>query len=61
MDQAVVLRQYQVQAFESDDLREAKRFFEWAMSYERKGLKIAAEALRDEGHKSFMRFLTQGV
>lgn len=59
MDQAVFLRRHQVQPFESDDLREAKRFFEWALSYERKGLKIAADALRDEGHKAFAKFLTQ--
>ncbi|WP_373533350.1 hypothetical protein [Vampirovibrio sp.] len=47
--------------FESDDLREAKRFFEWALSYERKGLKIAADALRDEGRKSFDRHLSRNT
>lgn len=40
-----------------EDLREAERFFEWALDYERKGLKIAADAMRDEGRKSFSRYL----
>ncbi len=44
--------------FDSDDLREAKQFFEWALSYERKGLKIAADALRDEGRKAFEKYLS---
>lgn len=47
--------------FGSDDLREAKRFFEWALSYERKGLKIAADALRDEGRKAFEKYLAQSA
>lgn len=45
--------------FDSDDLREAKQFFEWAISYERKGLTIAADALRDEGRKAFDKYLAQ--
>ena len=44
-------------AFNSDDLKEAERFFEWAISYERKGLQIAADALRDEGRKALERFM----
>jgi hypothetical protein len=45
--------------FESPDLKEAERFFEWALLYERKGLKIAADALRDEGRKALQKFLGQ--
>lgn len=59
MEQTVFLRRHQIEAFDSDDLREAKRFFEWAQSYERKGLTIAANALRDQGNKAFFKFLTQ--
>jgi hypothetical protein len=44
-------------ALKSEELREAERFFEWALSYERKGLQIAADAMRDEGRKAFKRFL----
>ncbi len=43
--------------FGSDDLLEAKRLFEWALSYERKGLALAADALRDEGRKAYHRYL----
>jgi hypothetical protein len=43
--------------FESNELKEAERFFEWALLYERKGLKIAADALRDEGRKALQKFL----
>jgi hypothetical protein len=50
---------YNRDVFESDDLWEANRFFEWALSYERKGLKIAADALREEGCKSFGRYLSR--
>lgn len=59
MEPSFFSRVHRAQAFESDELREAKRFFEWALSYERKGLKIAADALRDEGRKAFAKFLTQ--
>lgn len=52
---------FHMDVFESDDLREANRFFEWALTYERKGLKIAADALRDEGRKSFDRHLSRSV
>ena len=45
--------------FESHELKEAERFFEWALLYERKGLKIAADALRDEGRKALQKFLGQ--
>lgn len=45
--------------FESEELREAERFFAWALSYERKGLKIAADALRDEGRKALESFLAR--
>jgi hypothetical protein len=45
--------------FESNELKEAERFFEWALLYERKGLKIAADALRDEGRKALQKFLGQ--
>jgi hypothetical protein len=45
--------------FESHDLKEAERFFEWALLYERKGLTIAADALRDEGRKALQKFLGQ--
>ncbi len=45
--------------FESEELKEAERFFEWALSYERKGLKIAADALRDEGRKALESFLAR--
>lgn len=48
------------QAEYADDLKEARRFFEWALSYERKGLKIAADALRDEGRKALARFKSVG-
>ncbi len=40
-----------------EDLREAERFFNWALDYEKKGLKIAADAMRDEGRKSFAKYL----
>jgi hypothetical protein len=50
-------RVHQMHAFDSEELQEVKRFFEWALSYERKGLKIAADAMRDEGRKAFERFL----
>lgn len=50
---------FNMNVFDSDDLREAKRFFEWALSYERKGLQIAADALRDEGRKAFDKYLSQ--
>jgi len=43
---------------DSEDLKEAERFFQWAMSYERKGLRIAADAMRDEGRRSYARFLS---
>ncbi len=43
--------------FGSDDLLEAKRLFEWALSYERKGLAPAADALRDEGRKAYDKYL----
>jgi hypothetical protein len=59
MHQSFFNRIKAVQAFESDDLQEAKRFFEWALTYERKGLKIAADALRDEGRKAYEKFLAQ--
>jgi hypothetical protein len=48
---------HRLYALKSDELREAERFFEWALSYERKGLQIAADAMRDEGRKAFKRFL----
>lgn len=48
---------FSTNVLDSDDLREAKQFFEWALSYERKGLKIAADALRDEGRKAFDQYL----
>lgn len=50
-----------VSVFKSDELKEAERLFEWALSYERKGLKLAAEALRDEGRKALDRFLSECV
>jgi hypothetical protein len=43
--------------FFSDELLEAKRFFEWALAYERKGLALAADALREEGRKAYDRYL----
>lgn len=45
--------------FDSQELMEAERFFEWALSYERKGLSIAAEALREEGRKALETFLAR--
>ena len=48
---------HQSHALDSDELREAERFFGWALSYERKGLKIAADAMRDEGRKAFAKFM----
>ena len=50
-----------VKTFNSDELKEAERLFEWALTYERKGLKIAADALRDEGRKALDRFLSECV
>lgn len=52
------LKQYQ-DAFDAEELKAAERFFEWAMSYERKGLKVAADALRDEGRKAFEQYLSR--
>lgn len=42
---------------DNDDLLEAKRLYEWALSYERKGLSQAADALRDEGRKAYAKYL----
>lgn len=61
MDYEVICRKTQVNVFNSDELKEAERLFEWALSYERKGLKIAADALRDEGRKALDRFLAECV
>jgi hypothetical protein len=47
--------------FDSQELQEAERFFEWALSYERKGLAIAAEALREEGRKALESFLARSA
>lgn len=44
-------------SFDSQELRAAERFFDWALSYERKGLTLAADALRDEGRKALQKFL----
>lgn len=61
MNRSMAELPYSMNVFDSDDLREAKRFFEWALSYERKGLKIAADALRDEGRKAFEKYLAQDL
>jgi hypothetical protein len=61
MDYEVISRKTQVNVFNSAELKEAERLFEWALSYERKGLKIAADALRDEGRKALDRFLAECV
>lgn len=47
--------------FDSQELHEAERFFEWALSYERKGLIIAAEALREEGRKALESFMARSA
>lgn len=47
-----------VSGLDSEALEEAERFFAWATTYERRGLKIAADALRDEGRKAFEKFLS---
>jgi hypothetical protein len=44
-------------SFESHELKAAERFFEWALSYERKGLNLAADVLREEGRKALQNFL----
>jgi hypothetical protein len=44
--------QSQTPAFNADELKEAERLFTWALAYEKKGLKIVADALREEGRKS---------
>lgn len=41
-----------ISIFESDAVKEAERLLEWARSYERKGLILAADALRDEASKT---------
>lgn len=56
MRKSVFVR-HQIYALESAELREVEQFFDWALSYERKGLKIAADAMRDEGRKAYERFL----
>lgn len=61
MDYEVICRKHKIKAFNSDELKEAERLFEWALNYERKGLKIAADALRDEGRKALDRFLSECV
>lgn len=51
------LDRHRLYALDADELRVAERFFDWALTYERKGLKIAADAMRTEGRKAFERFL----
>ncbi|HEY9744593.1 MAG TPA: hypothetical protein V6C99_00080 [Oculatellaceae cyanobacterium] len=45
--------------FDEEELKEAARFFEWAMSYEQRGLSIAADALRDEGRKAIEKYMAR--
>jgi hypothetical protein len=45
--------------FDEEELQEAAQFFEWAMSYERRGLNIAADALRDEGRKAIEKYMSR--
>lgn len=47
--------------FDEEELKEAARFFEWAMSYENRGLKIAADALRDEGRKAIEKYMSRCI
>lgn len=61
MNHDIVCRKTKLNVFNSDELKEAERLFEWALSYERKGLKLAADALRDEGRKALDRFLSECV
>jgi hypothetical protein len=47
--------------FDEEELKEAAQLFEWAMSYERRGLKIAADALRDEGRRAIEKYMTRCI
>jgi hypothetical protein len=47
--------------FDEEELKEAAQLFEWAMSYERRGLKIAADALRDEGQRVIEKYMTRCI
>ncbi len=57
MHSSIKARQFSLSEMGDDYLREAERLFEWALSYERKGLQAAADALRDEGQKSLKRYM----
>jgi len=57
MDNTVFLKRHQIHPFDSNELREIKRLFEWAQSYESKGLSIAAEALRDQAQKALSQLM----
>ncbi len=59
MNYPLIYRKTQHSIFNSDVLKEAERFFEWATSYDRKGLSAAADAMRDEGRKAMDRFLAE--
>jgi hypothetical protein len=45
--------------FDEEELKEAAKFFEWATSYENRGLRIAADALRDEGRKAIEKYMAR--
>ena len=61
MNYQLIGRKTQSTPFNSDELKEAERFFEWALSYERKGLNVVADAMRDEGRKALDRFLAECI
>lgn len=56
------LKLYTAQAgktFDEGELKEAAQLFEWAVSYERRGLRIAADALRDEGRRAIEQYMSR--
>jgi len=44
---------------EDGEIKEALRLYEWALKYEQRGLHIAADVLRDEGHKAIERYISR--
>lgn len=47
--------------FDEGELKEAAQFFEWATSYENRGLRIAADALRDEGRRAIEKYMSRCI
>ncbi len=55
--QSIMHRIHHIHALNSEELRDAKRLYDWALNYEKQGLRIAASVLRDEGRKMLEKFM----